>query len=204
MTLVDDQTSIEALALPSTVIFLAPWNDGVQYYAPGRIIACPAAATYFNLKTAGIIGDSTATADGQVPGTPLRGTIIGAMTDTSGRKLISGSAAGISVADAALAQNAGKLDSSVLPAPTLTAVSATALGGGSVRFNWTQSQMANAKIEWGPTTAYAGGSVTTPVYAAGAQTYIYGPIATGVTHYRITLTSVWGQTVGSDATVTVT
>jgi hypothetical protein len=45
--------------------------------------------------------------------------------------------------------------------------------------------------------------VTAPT-GEGVQSYTYGPIVTGVTHYRITLTSVWGTTVGTDQTVTVT
>jgi hypothetical protein len=188
-----------------SVIFLARWNDGVLTYAPGRVVDTTAwpAGQYQNLRNGGVVGDTTAAADGQTPATPYRGTMVGAMTDSSGRKLVTGSAAGISVADATLARNDGKLDSATLPVPVLSAVSATALGGGSVRFAWTSDQVATAKIEWGPTTAYAGGSVTTPS-GQGAQTYTYGVIATGITHYRITLTSAWGTTVGADNTVTVT
>jgi hypothetical protein len=197
-------TGPEAQALPAAVRITAPgvWYQGVPL-AVGRNVACPDATTYQIWRNEGKCHD-VAAADGQ---TLNQGTAVGLFTapwnDSSGRLYPAGMVATITAADAAVARREGKIDANTLPAPALSAVSATALGAGSVRFNWTSDQVTSAKIEWGPTTAYAGGTVTAPT-GEGVQSYTYGPIVTGVTHYRITLTSVWGTTVGTDQTVTVT
>jgi hypothetical protein len=192
----------EQQALPAAIRLLAPVSYNGIPYAAGRVIAPPDQATYNVWRNEGKCADAGA-ADGVTlnQGTAA-GSFIAPWNDASGRLYPPGMPATVSAADAAQARREGKLDSATLAAPALTAVSATPLGSGSVRFNWTSDQYASAKIEWGATTAY-GSSVIAPT-DKGAQSYIYGPITAGLTHYRITLTSAWGTTVGTDGTLTVT
>jgi hypothetical protein len=196
------QDAPEQLALPAAIRLLAPANNGPILYARGRVVAPWDQNSYTSLRFSGRAADAAA-ADGQVSN---QGTAAGTFTapwnDSSGRLYAAGSLATVSAADAALARLAGKLDSSVLPPPTVSAVSATAQGGGVVRFNWTTNQVCAVTIQFGPTTAY--GTSFSPPAGTGAQTYLYGIIATGLTHYLVTVTSVWGTTAGTDATVTVT
>jgi hypothetical protein len=193
---------VDPQALPAAMQFLAPWNDGVHFYVPGRVIAPPDQATYQNLRNGGIAADTQLAPDSYTPVTPAQGSFVAPFTDASHQNWGRGGLAGVSAADAMLAKNDGKLDSSTKPAPTLSAVSATPMGAGSVRFFWTTDQQSIATIQFGPTTSY-GSSFTAPA-GQGAQSYIYGPLTLGVNHYKITIQSIWGTTAGTDQTVTVT
>lgn len=185
------------------MLFLAPWGDGVRWYAAGRVIAPPDQATYNDLRNRGICADTAASPDGQTNASPLQGRMIAPYVDSANRILGPGSAAGISASDAVQAANKGVLDSYVGSAPAISAVSATALGSGSTRFNWTSNQTAYVTVQYGPTTGY-GTTATSTVLPSGAQSFTVTGMPTGATHYLVTLVSIWGSTPDADKTVTVT
>lgn len=202
------QDAPEQQALPAAVQVVARkgWQVGQVKYAYGRVIAPPDQTSYDVGRKDGAIADTSLPVDNQTlnQGTAV-GTFLAPWNDASGRLYAIGSLATISAADAAVARREGKIDNYVLPAPTISAQTFQAAGSKVVNITVKTDQLCDVIIDYGPTTGYG---TTTPRQTCppGATGIVvtFTAAATGTLHYRTTVTSIWGTTVGSDQTGTVT
>ncbi|OIO25065.1 hypothetical protein AUJ14_04930 [Candidatus Micrarchaeota archaeon CG1_02_55_22] len=80
----------------------------------------------------------------------------------------------------------------VTAAPNLTSINAASIGAGGATITWTTDENANAKVEFGPTTALGQNTTATTTYTQSQSVLVSEQPESSIVHYRVWSCSPYG------------